>query len=74
MEQRDIDLIERNVEGDDELKGLWDEHLEFERQLEKLESKSFRTPAEDLEMKDIKKKKLAGKTKLETVLRKYRTA
>jgi uncharacterized protein YdcH (DUF465 family) len=74
MDKRDIDLIEQHIGDDGELKVLWDEHLEFERQLEKLESKSFRTPAEDTEMKELKKKKLAGKTKLETVLRKYRAA
>jgi hypothetical protein len=36
--------------------------------LEKLEKKTYRTPEEERVMKEIKKKKLMGKTKLQKVL------
>ncbi|MBF0480832.1 MAG: DUF465 domain-containing protein [Desulfovibrionaceae bacterium] len=74
MEQRELDLIERHLAGDAELKTLWEDHIRYEKLLERLETKPFRTPSEDLEVKDIKKKKLAGKTKLDALIQKYRKA
>jgi uncharacterized protein YdcH (DUF465 family) len=73
MEQRDLELITKFGEQDAEVKALWQEHLEFERLLQKLESKPFLTPADEQEVRDLKKRKLAGKTKLEGLLNKYRT-
>ena len=49
-------------------------HVAFEKILNKMEGKSFRTPSEETELREIKKKKLAGKTRIETLLRKYRKA
>ncbi len=72
MEQHDLELIERHGEQDAELRGLYEEHVSFEKLLEKLENKPYLTPAEEREIKEIKKKKLAGKTKLEAMLMKYR--
>ena len=43
-----------------------------EKQLEKLESKPFKTPAEEQEVKALKKQKLDGKTRLHVMLDKYR--
>ncbi|MGD9609386.1 MAG: DUF465 domain-containing protein [Desulfovibrionaceae bacterium] len=74
MEQRDLDLIITYGEADPELKSLYEEHVAFEKILEKMEGKSFRTPSEETELREIKKKKLAGKTRIETLLRKYRKA
>ena len=74
MDSRDVELIIKFSGQDAELKALWDEHVEFERVLEKLESKPFLTPAEETEAKELKKKKLAGKTKLQTLLNKYRVS
>jgi uncharacterized protein len=72
MEQRDLDLIAKHSGNDQHLRLLWEDHVMFEKMLERLESKPFRTPGEDLEVKELKKKKLAGKTKLENILEKYR--
>ncbi|QLA16432.1 DUF465 domain-containing protein [Desulfolutivibrio sulfoxidireducens] len=72
MEARDLELISTYGEKDAELKALYEEHVSYEKILEKMENKPFLTPAEDLEVKEIKKKKLAGKTKMETILTKYR--
>lgn len=74
MEQRDLDLIIKYCEADPELKSLYEEHVAFEKILEKMEGKSFRTPGEETELREIKKKKLAGKTRIETLLMKYRKA
>ncbi|GFM35349.1 DUF465 domain-containing protein [Desulfovibrio psychrotolerans] len=74
MEARDIELLEKFLPQDVELKTLWDEHIIYKKQLEKLENKSFRTPAEELTLKEIKKLKLDGKTRLHMLLEKYRNA
>lgn len=73
MEQRDLDLINELTPKDAELRLLWEEHLLYEKQLEKLENKPYLTPSEVRVVKDIKKKKLAGKTKLQAILDRYRT-
>ncbi|WP_419787777.1 DUF465 domain-containing protein [Pseudodesulfovibrio sp.] len=73
MESDDIKLIEKYGTEDVQLKSLWDQHVTYEKMLEKLESKSFLSPTEMQEMKELKKKKLAGKTTLQTLLDKYRS-
>lgn len=73
MEQHEIELIEKYSGKDVELKSLWDLHLDYERQLEKLQKKAALTPVEETEIKELKKKKLAGKTKLQQLLERYKT-
>ncbi len=72
MEQRDIEMVQKYSETDSELKSLWEEHLSLENQVEKMTSKPFLTPEEDLTLKNIKKQKLAGKTKMLALLEKYK--
>lgn len=72
MEAHDIELIQEHQAGDSELKALFEQHQEYEKLLNKLEAKSFQSPAEKQEIKELKKKKLAGKTKLQSMLDKYR--
>lgn len=74
MEQREIELIEKYSEKDNELKALWDLHADYERQLDKLLKKPALTPVEETEVKELKKKKLAGKTKLQQLLERYKSA
>ena len=74
MDQRDLELITKYAEADPELKSLYEEHVAFEKILEKMESKPYLTPAEETELKEIKKKKLSGKTRIEALLAKYRKA
>ena len=57
-------LVDKYAATDPEVKTLWEEHVLFKKQIEKLEAKVVRTPAEEQEMKRIKKEKLEGKTKL----------
>jgi len=72
MESKDLELIEKYGIEDVELKALWEQHVTYEKMLDKLESKSYLSPTEMQEMKELKKKKLAGKTTLQTLLDKYR--
>ncbi|WP_029894783.1 DUF465 domain-containing protein [Desulfohalovibrio reitneri] len=72
MESNDIAIIERNVGQDAELKALWDLHRDYEERLEKLSRKPYLTPSEEVDVRELKKKKLAGKTKLQAILDKYK--
>lgn len=71
MEQYELDLINKHVKDDPELKKLWEEHLEFEKQLQELEKRPFVTPAEQNEIKLLKKSKLTGKTRIQEILDNY---
>lgn len=57
-------LVEKHADQDPELKSLWEEHVLYEKQIEKIESKPYRTPAEEQQLKMLKKMKLEGKTRL----------
>jgi uncharacterized protein YdcH (DUF465 family) len=72
MEQRDLELLEKHKEHDAELKALWEEHLFYEQQLQKLENKAGLSPREQKTISEIKKKKLSGKTKIQGILDRYR--
>ena len=61
MEREDLDLIEQLTERDPELKKFWDDHLEYERQLEEFNRRPYLTAAETLERKRLQKLKLAGR-------------
>lgn len=71
MDQRERDLLEKFAPRDEELRALQNDHALYEKQLEKLEAKAYRTPAEELQMKQLKKQKLEGKTKMVAILDKY---
>jgi uncharacterized protein YdcH (DUF465 family) len=45
----------------------------YEKQIEKLDNKPFLTPSEQTHVKELKKQKLEGKTKLLTILESYRS-
>lgn len=68
MDQQEIDLLEKYAPQDPELKSLWDDHLIYEKKVEKLESKKFLSPQEQQELKQLKKQKLDGKTRLMHIL------
>ncbi len=71
MEPYELELIEKYRKIDEELDRLWKEHLEYEKEIEKLLSKPYLTPQEDLMLKELKKKKLAGKTKMINIIQRY---
>ncbi|KAF1075664.1 DUF465 domain-containing protein [Halodesulfovibrio sp. MK-HDV] len=72
MEVRDVELLEKHLPHDDTLKALWDEHVLFEKQLDQLESKSILTSQEKVSLRELKKQKLDGKTKIQIMLDRYR--
>lgn len=71
MEQFELQLVEKYAPQDEELKALWDDHVLYGKQLEQLESKAYRTPAEEQSAKQLKKQKLEGKTRLLARLQRY---
>ena len=73
MEQQDLELIEKYSPQDAELKALWDLHLDYEKTLEKLSKRPYLKPHEEVELREIKKKKLAGKTRLQSILDRYKS-
>lgn len=72
MEQRDLVLIQEHIVNDAVLEALYKEHVDYEKQLEKYNNKPFLTPSEELERKNLQKKKLKGRDMIEEILRKYR--
>ncbi len=71
MEQKELDLLAKLAPTHPDVKALWDDHILYEKQLEKLESKSYLTPVEEQQKRQLKKQKLDGKTKLVDLLREY---
>ena len=72
MEQREEELIRQHANHDEELKALYEEHLEFKRKLEDFRVKSYLSSAEEMEKKRIQKLKLASKDRLMAILARYR--
>ena len=72
MEEKDKLLIDKHIDNDEELKRYVDEHILFEQQLDELNKKHYLTQEEEVKRKKIKKLKLAGRDKIEMILRKYR--
>ena len=73
MEQRERELLEKLAPTHADVKVLWEDHVLFNKQLEKLESKSYLTPDEQSQVRQLKKQKLDGKTKLVALLNQYAT-
>lgn len=72
MEEKDKLLIEKHIESDEELRKHVKEHVMLEEKLEEFNKKTYLTAEEEVEEKKIKKMKLAGRDKIEIILRKYR--
>ena len=65
-------LIERLMRENEEFSRVKQAHTQLARQLEELEKKPFLTPQDEVEIKIIKKKKLALKDQMEKILIQYR--
>ncbi|MBW1825192.1 MAG: DUF465 domain-containing protein [Deltaproteobacteria bacterium] len=72
MEEKDKLLIEKHIVSDEELRKYVEEHLLLEKKLEKFNKNVHLTADEEVEEKKIKKMKLAGRDKIEMILKKYR--
>jgi hypothetical protein len=71
MEQKEIELINKIINKDKELKKLWEEHLELEKMIDEYNKRVYLTAQEEFEKNRLKKLKLAGKDRIHTILRKY---
>jgi hypothetical protein len=74
MDERELELIATHSDTDAELAALYDEHVAFGKLIDKLESKPYLNATEENEVRELKKKKLAGKTRIQSILNRYRTA
>ncbi len=72
MAKGDEELIERLMKEDEEFRKVKQAHMQLEKDLEALEGKPFLTPQDEIEIKIIKKKKLALKDQMEKILMRYR--
>ena len=72
MERWELDLINKLIDKDEELKRLWEEHLELEKKIEEYNKRLYLTPEEEAEKNRLKKLKLAGKDRIQEILNKYR--
>ena len=72
MGMKEEELIERLMKEDEEFLKAKQTHTQLAKQLEELENKSYLTPQNEMEIKILKKKKLAAKDQMEKILMKYR--
>jgi uncharacterized protein YdcH (DUF465 family) len=72
MAIKEEELIERLMRENEEFKKAKQVHTELARQLDDLERRSFLTPQDELDIKILKKKKLACKDQMERILVQYR--
>ncbi len=72
MEKRDEELINRLIPENEELRKLVKEHKEFESRLDELKKRLYLSDEENREKKRIQKLKLAGRDRIEQILRESR--
>ena len=72
MEKPDLELIEKLMDQDPELKTYVEKHRDYERQLEEFNRRPYLTTAETIERKRLQKLKLAGRDRIERILAQHR--
>ena len=72
MATKEEELIERLMRENEEFLKTKQAHTQFANQLDDLEKKPFLTPQDEMEVKVLKKKKLACKDLMEKILMQYR--
>ncbi len=66
-----FELYEKVSKENAEFKKLFDEHIILEQDLEALYSLKYLPPEVEAKIKEIKKRKLLGKDRMEQILSKY---
>jgi uncharacterized protein YdcH (DUF465 family) len=69
---KEMEIIERLLEGDEEFKRLYFEHRKLDDAVKEIEKKGTLSIDEELEVKRLKKMKLALKDKMEEKIRRVR--
>ncbi|MGA2462783.1 MAG: DUF465 domain-containing protein [Thermodesulfobacteriota bacterium] len=72
MTVKEEELIERLIRENEDFLKAKQAHTQLARQLEELGNKPFLTPQDEMEIKILKKKKLASKDQMEKILIQYR--
>lgn len=72
MNVKEEELINRLLKENEEFGKAKQSHSELARQLDEMEQKSHLTPQDEIEIKILKKKKLAFKDQMERILLQYR--
>jgi uncharacterized protein YdcH (DUF465 family) len=72
MATKEKELIEKLTRENEEFLKTKQIHSQLAEQLDELEKKSFLTPQDEMEIKILKKKKLAAKDLMEKILMQYR--
>lgn len=72
MEEAEEILIKRYIDRDEELKRYVEDHEKIEADLESYNRRIYLTPEEELDKKNLQKRKLLGKEKIFQILAKYR--
>lgn len=71
MERREEELIQQHLNEDNELKAVYEEHLQLKNKLQEYRSKNYLTLEEEMEEKRIHKLKLASKDRMMAILDRY---
>ena len=71
MERREEELIRQHLNHDDELKAVYEEHLQLKNKLLEYRSKHYLTLEEEMEEKRIHNLKLASKDRMMVILGRY---
>jgi uncharacterized protein len=72
MKVKEEELIEKLMKENEEFRKAKQTHAELAKQLDEMENKPFITPQDEVEIKILKKKKLAYKDQMEKILLQYR--
>jgi uncharacterized protein YdcH (DUF465 family) len=72
MTTKEEELIERLMKEDEVFLKIKQTHTQLAKELDELEKKSFLTPQDEVEIKILKKKKLAAKDQMEKILMQHR--
>jgi uncharacterized protein YdcH (DUF465 family) len=72
MTTKEEELTERLMRENEDFLKAKQAHTQLARQLDELEKKPFLTPQDEMEIKILKKKKLAWKDQMEKILMQYR--
>ena len=71
MENYERTRIEGLLGRDGELRLLWQQHLEFERELSVFEGRVQLGPEEQVARKDLQKRKLSGMDRIASIVARY---
>ena len=72
MKVKEEELIGRLLRENDEFRKAKELHSELARQLDEMERKPYLTPQDEIDIKVLKKKKLASKDQMEKILLQHR--